>query len=82
MVCLTISSTKRSGTLLEAARERIQASVTSYDDRGCAGAMVFNACADHRSPPRCSRMSMAALERLWCSMAAMICVFRLVLTLS
>ena len=41
--------------------------------------MVFNARAGHRSPPRCSMMPMAALERLWCSMAAIICVFRLVL---
>ena len=41
--------------------------------------MVFNARAGHRSPPRYFMMPMVALERLWCSMAAIICVVRLVL---
>ena len=75
---LHLSSIERFGTQQEAALERVRAGTAAYCDRVSAEAMVLAARAGHCSRPRCSMMPMAALERLWCSMAAIVCVVRLV----
>ena len=78
MVCFTISSIERFGAQQKAALGRTRADARVCCDRSCAGAMVLAAPSAPCSRPRCSMMLMAALERLSCSMAAIICVVRLV----
>ena len=79
MVCFTISSTERYRTLQQVALDVDRADTAACCDGGRTGAMLSAARAGHHSPPQYSMTPMAALERLSCSMAAIICVVQLVL---